>query len=126
MVVDLVFYIGVALLFAHELDAVQRHEWRIFPFVCRLKDDVGYKVFVLLHIPLFVSVLWLIGNSSKSVNYWFQVIFDLFFIVHMGLHILLRKHEKYEFTSVTSKSIIVLVAAVGLVHLFFLSMQNIV
>lgn len=64
MFVDLIFYIGIALLLTHELDAIARNEWRMFPFICRLKDDIGYKVFIILHIPLFVLILWLMAHPS--------------------------------------------------------------
>ena len=56
--IDLIFYLGIACLFTHELDAIQRHEWRIFPFLRKLKDETAFYIFTLLHIPLwFFSVL---------------------------------------------------------------------
>ncbi len=124
MVSDLIFYAGIALLITHELDAIQRHEWRIFPFICRLRDDVAYHVFVILHVPLLVLLLWLISHPSENVRFWFQVTMDVFFIVHMGLHSLLKNHKMYEFKTVFSRIIIILIALVGLVHLVLLISQN--
>ncbi len=46
---------------------------------------------------------------------------DLLFIVHLGLHKLFQSHKQYEFTGTFSKSIIFLMAIVGLVHLGFLA-----
>ncbi len=117
MSADLLFYVGIALLFTHELDATYRHEWRIFPLVSRLRDDMGYLVFVVLHIPLFVLILWLLCHPSENVRFGFQVTMDIFFMVHLGLHLLLKNHAHHEFTSTLSKSIIFLNALVGLVHL---------
>lgn len=124
MFIDLLFYLGIALLFTHELDAIKRHEWRIFPFISRLPDDTAYHVFVLLHVPLFLLILWLNYHPSENVRYWFQLSMDVFFIVHLGLHRLFRRHAEYEFNSIFSKSIIFLNAVVGLAHWAFLINQN--
>lgn len=124
MTIDLLFYIGLALLLTHELDAVQRHEWRMFPFICKLKDDVAYYVFITLHVPLLVLLLWLMCHPSEDVRYWFQVSMDLFFVAHFGLHKLLQSHRKYEFTGLFSKTIILLMAITGLVHLALLAGSN--
>jgi len=115
-----IFYIGVSLLLTHELDAIARHEWRMFPFICRLKDDIGYKVFVMLHIPLLVCILWFMSHPSDNMRYWFQVSIDIFLILHLGLHHLLRSHHKNEFTSTFSRLLIGLAAFSGLVHLILL------
>lgn len=116
MAADLLFCVGVALLLTHELDAIQRHEWRIFPFICRLKDDTAYYVFTVLHVPLFVLLLWLMCHPSENVRYGFQVSMDVFFIVHLGLHQLLKSHPKYEFTGLFSRAIILLLAIAGFAH----------
>jgi hypothetical protein len=88
---DLLFWIVVAWIWAHELDAVQKHEWRLLPVMAQMNDVWGYRVFVLLHIPLLVWVAWAAGNPT------FQIGFSVFVIVHGGLHWLLRKDPKYEF-----------------------------
>ena len=119
MAVDLLFYFGFALLITHELDAIHRHEWRIFPFICKLKDDVGYYVFVILHIPLLTLLLCLLCYPSENVQYWFKLSMDIFFIMHLGLHLLLKTHIRYEFNNVFSRSIILLNALVGFIHLIF-------
>ena len=36
-----VIWLGVALLIAHELDAVARHEWRLLPGFAFFEDDVA-------------------------------------------------------------------------------------
>ncbi|WP_374706124.1 DUF6713 family protein [Sulfurovum sp. TSL6] len=37
------------LLLTHELDAFSCHECRMFPFIHRLEERLGYQVFVILH-----------------------------------------------------------------------------
>ncbi|VAX19595.1 hypothetical protein MNBD_NITROSPINAE01-198 [hydrothermal vent metagenome] len=39
---DSIFLVGFALLLTHELDAIGRHEWRIFPLVRRLEDFMAH------------------------------------------------------------------------------------
>ncbi len=120
MIIDLLFYIGFALLLTHELDAIQRHEWRIFPITRKLKDEIAYYWFTILHVPLFVFLLWLMCHPSENIRFWFQISMDVFFIVHMVLHKLLNTHKKYEFVGVFSKAIIFSMGIVGIVHLSIL------
>ncbi len=120
MMADLLFYTGFAFLFTHELDAIHRHEWRIFPLLSNLKEDVAYHVFVILHVPLFVLFFWLMSHPSENVRYWFQVGIDAFLIIHLGLHYLFKSHKQYEFTSVFSRTVIILMALFGLLHISLL------
>ncbi|HEC97867.1 MAG TPA: hypothetical protein ENI58_06910 [Nitrospirae bacterium] len=120
MIIDLLFYIGFALLLTHELDAIQRHEWRIFPITRKLKDEIAYYWFTILHVPLFVLLLWLMCHPSENIRFWFQISMDVFFIVHMVLHKLLSSHKNYEFVGVFSKAIIFSMGIVGIAHLSIL------
>ena len=121
MVSDLVFYFGIALLITHELDAIAHHEWRMFPLICRLKDNIGYQVFIILHIPLLVLMFWFTVHSSESIRYIFQVGMDIFFILHLGFHYLFQSHPENELTGTFSNSLIVLTSMTGVVHLLLLT-----
>ncbi|MBI9075138.1 MAG: hypothetical protein JEZ02_06975 [Desulfatibacillum sp.] len=123
MAIDVLFYLGIALLITHELDAIHRHEWRMFPLINRLKEDAAYQTFVVLHIPLFMLVLWFAGHPSQTARFWFQVTMDIFFMVHLGLHLLLRGHGQNEFGNALSKTILVSTALVGGVHLPLIVLQ---
>ena len=59
-------------------------------------------------------------HPPGTVRFWFQVVMDVFFVVHSGLHYFLRKHENSEFSEGFSKLIVVLTAAAGLIHLMLL------
>ncbi|MCP4673250.1 MAG: hypothetical protein GY857_18320 [Desulfobacula sp.] len=117
MINDMLFYLGIALFITHELDAIQRHEWRIFPVIRKFKDEIAYSWFTILHIPLFFFLLCLMYHPSESTRFWFQVSMDIFFMVHMVLHKLLNSDKKYEFVGVFSKAIIFSMGIVGMVHL---------
>ncbi len=47
------FVVGLSVIFTHELDAIKRREWRMFPLTFWLPERPGYLVFTTLHIPLF-------------------------------------------------------------------------
>lgn len=84
------FVLGFCFLLAHEIDAVRLKEWRILPFLSRLDDKAGYLAFVSLHVPLYAFLLWgLFGG--ESANRGLILILDVFFIVHVVLHLLFHR-----------------------------------
>ena len=113
MLASWVFFLGVALLFTHELDAIRHHEWRIFAFLRPLGDTMAYRVFTLAHLPLFLLFLWKIAYPSQG----FEVAVDVFLMVHVGLHILFRNHPLYEFRGWMSNGIIGGAGLMGALHL---------
>jgi hypothetical protein len=92
--------LGVSLILMHEMDAVRCHEWRIFPGLSLMSDKVGFSVFMLLHIPLFMYLLSGFGGEP------FRRSFDFFLIIHFVLHLLFLKHPKNEFKDWISWAII--------------------
>lgn len=112
----LIFFLNIAWLTAHELDAIQQQEWRVLPLTCWMDAQRGYQVFVLAHIPLMVMIL--IGLDSPT----FQIGFDIFLLVHIGLHWRFRKHPLYSFNDRLSRFLIVGVAPFACLHLFLLTM----
>ncbi len=62
----LLFWLGFALLAAHEMDAMVRHEWRLLPgFAMISDDDLARDLFTLAHIPLFGTAV-VDGKPSRS------------------------------------------------------------
>lgn len=116
MIVELVFYVGLSLLFAHELDAIKHHEWRLFAFLRPLGEEAAYRVFTLAHVPLFVLFFWMVAHPAL----WFFVVVDLFLILHVGLHYLFRNHRLYEFRGWFSHGLIVGAGLMGALHLVLL------
>lgn len=111
------FYLGLSLLSIHELDAVRCREWRIFPGLTLLSDKTGYIVFLFAHIPLFFWVFWQLSHASNPQS--FIKAFDIFFIIHMGAHLLLLRHRNNEFRDWISWVIIAGTAVFGLADLLF-------
>ena len=114
------FWLNLALLLVHELDAIRRQEWRMFAFLNRLDDEKAHQLFALLHAPLFVLIFWFLSRSNQPIYFWFQLAVDLFLVIHWGLHLLFRSHPANAFTTFFSKRLIEGMALLGLVHLILL------
>lgn len=104
------FFLGIAFISMHEMDAIRCKEWRIFPGLSLLNDYWGMIVFQLAHIPLFVWVFRAIYQQNED----FILGFDLFLLVHLFLHILFLSHQKNEFKDWISWSIIMGAALCGM------------
>jgi len=113
---DLTFYAVVALLLAHELDAVARHEWRLLPVLRGLPDATAVRLFVALHVPVVVASFQFASHPSESLRVRFQLGVDAFAVVHVGLHALFAHHPDYEFDGPLSKLWIRGAGAVGVAH----------
>ena len=111
------FLLGLALILMHEMDAIRCREWRIFPGLSSLDDRLGFRIFILAHIPIFYFVFREVLNGSAS----FRLGFDIFLIVHMMLHILFLWHKRNEFKDWVSWSIIAGAAICGAVDLIFIN-----
>ena len=114
---DWAFYAVLALLVAHELDAVERHEWRLFPVLRSLSDGLAGRVFVLLHVPLFLVLFRFATHPSPRVRRRVRLAIDAFAVAHAGLHRRFRGHTDYEFEGPTSRVLIHGAALAGLAHL---------
>jgi len=101
-----IYILALALLTTHELDAIYRHEWRIFPFLNKLKENIAAYIFIIIHIPLFFIIFWLSFHSEPIVRTSSQIIIASFCIIHVGLHILLKNHKASEFNNPFSQFII--------------------
>lgn len=120
MTADLLFYLGLAVLLAHEMDAVHKHEWRLMFILRAMPDERARDLFVLAHVPVVVILLWLIGHPAEPVRLGTMVAMDLFLVVHAGLHWRLSEHPKYEFNTPLSRLLIYGAAVVGAAHLALL------
>jgi hypothetical protein len=115
------FYLGLGLLFTHELDAMIQSEWRLLYVLRGMPDDVAMQTFVWMHVPLFGVIAWLTHHKATPVRNWARAIFAAFLVVHAGLHLNLSEHPLYTFTSTLSRSLIYGGAAVGSFYLIVLS-----
>ena len=112
-----VFYIGLGLLFTHELDAVRNNEWRVLPLTSWLPEQYGEDIFILLHIPLFAVLIYFLASEKLSTRQLSRTIAAAFMALHGVLHWLFSSHVHYEFEAISSSSFIYGAAVCGLIYL---------
>lgn len=115
MIEHIFFYLGLSFITIHEMDAIRCREWRIFPGLSLLSDKLGYIVFVLVHIPLFFFIYWELTHS-QDIEVFIKS-FNIFTIIHLGLHILFLKHKNNEFKDWISWTILIGAGLCGLIDL---------
>ena len=113
----LFFILGFCLLLAHEMDAIRSKEWKIFSILAKMRDEAGYVVFTALHVPMYALLLWgLYGGGD--VNHKLIIGLDIFFVVHVLLHVIFYNHPENRFRSVFSYALIFGAGMFGVVDLF--------
>ena len=115
---DLAFYLGFGALFAHELDSILNHEWRVIPVIRSLPDETGLLVFVLAHIPIFAVLVALVSSKKIKTRRMTRISIGLFLVLHGLLHILFLNHPAYEFSTVLSNLLIFGGSFLGIIYLF--------
>lgn len=111
--IEVFYWLMVAALFTHELDAIRHHEWRILPMLRNLPDSVAEQIFIWAHLPLFFLVFWLSQFGAGSV---FAMGLSAFAVVHVGLTWILRNHPAYEYNNLSSWLLICLAGLLGALH----------
>lgn len=114
---NLVFYLGMASLFTHELDAMPNHEWRGMPILQSLPDDTAMLLFVAGHLPLFAILIALVASSNARVRGLSRLGISLFLLIHGALHAMSIGTPGYEFSSTLSNLLIFGASAFGAAHL---------
>lgn len=90
------FVVGFAFLLVHEMDAIRCHEWKILPVLSRMGEHAAYIAFTALHVPIYALLLW---GLTREANGGLIVGLDVFLVVHLILHVLLRNHPENRFRS---------------------------
>ena len=55
-VIQVLFFINVSLILVHEMDAIRCKEWKMFIMLKDIKEEYGYLIFTLLHLPIYFYV----------------------------------------------------------------------
>ena len=119
------FLLGFCLLLVHEMDAIREHEWRLFPILQDLPDELGYRVFTAIHVPLYVILLYVLTSSGATgLNQGLITALNWFMLIHVGLHIGLRRLPNYTFRSWFSWALIIGAGAMGALDLLLLSLRG--
>lgn len=111
------FYLGLGLLFSHELDAIVQSEWRLLYILRSMADEQAMPVFIVLHVPLFALMVWLTHHNSTNVQIGSRITFNAFLVIHAGLHFRLSNNPLYTFHSTLSQGLIFGAAICGALSL---------
>jgi hypothetical protein len=85
----------------------------------------GYRVFTALHVPLYALLLApLISAGANGQNQALIVALNWFFLIHLGLHIGLRRLPHYTFRSRFSWALISGAGAAGALDLFLIGVRG--
>lgn len=108
------FWLGLTFILMHEMDAVRCREWRIFPGLSQLNDKWGFIVFMFAHIPLFFLLFY---GLNQADNNGLKLGLNIFFIIHMVVHLLFLKNKRNEFKDLISWALIAGAAVCGAIAL---------
>ena len=118
--ITIIFSIELALLFTHEMDAIRRQEWKMFVILKDMEEEKAHHTFLLLHIPLYTAVLYLLFSSFLYIAYY---VVDLFLFVHMLVHLRFSNHPANKFNGNISKLIINSAGVLAVIHLIAISIR---
>ena len=113
---QLLFLLCFAVLATHEIDAVMQSEWRLLYVLRSLPDEVASTLFIALHVPLFMAMLWLHFHHRPRVRDISRMVLAVFLVVHAGLHLRLSGHPLYSFDSPLSMALIYGGGVAGLLY----------
>lgn len=88
---------ALALFLVHEMDAMTHSEWLLLPVLSEFTEATGRDLFLLLHIPLYLGILWALFLASWQ-NRAQQVFYGVL-VVHAIAHFALSGHELYSFVA---------------------------
>ena len=80
------FFLGIGLIFTHELDAMVNNEWRVLPLTSWLCDEFGKLVFLVAHIPISSIVAALISSDNVVTRNRSRLFISTLLALHGLLH----------------------------------------
>ncbi len=118
------FYLGLGLLFTHEMDAMPNHEWRLLPILNTLSESSGEVVFLIAHVPIFALTIAFVASINLKTRLLAQGIASGFLVLHAVLHFALSGNANYEFSSVLSTFLIYGAALCGISYFLVATFES--
>lgn len=109
--------LNISFLLLHELDAFHRGEWKMFGFLNKLKEKYHYTIFLWLHFPICIFLLYYFWTVFTFSNFRLWIIMNIFGIFHLIIHLIALKWKSNVFLSFSSIAIISATALTGLINL---------
>lgn len=120
MILLTIFILNISLLFVHEMDAIRCKEWKMFTLLKELREELGYTIFTVIHIPIYFFILLFLMTAFKEFSFKAYLITDIALIAHLLVHILFSRHKNNRFRGLFSRAIIYLTGVLAIVHLILL------
>ena len=116
----ILFALNFSLLLLHEMDAIRTREWKMFVVLKDMRDETAYITFSLIHLPLYIWVIYTISQTFSSGYAVVWLLTDVFLILHTVIHFFFRKHAANGFVSAYSNGLIYSMGALSVVHLILI------
>jgi hypothetical protein len=113
----ILFHVGLAALFTHELDAIQQREWRLLYVLRQLPDGAAAFWFIALHPPLFAAISYFAFHRRSGLQQYSRRVLCIFFLLHAGLHWRLMGDQLAPFASALSLTLIHVCGLMGGLYL---------
>lgn len=113
---DLLFFGAISMLLLHEMDAVDKREWRMLFVLRRLPNEGAMRWFIVLHLPIFIALLALVAAGPSTAVRWIQGAVDSFLVIHAGLHERLIRRGDAAFANPFSRWLVWGAATLGTIH----------
>ncbi|MCP3993753.1 MAG: hypothetical protein GY722_01630 [bacterium] len=120
---DLIFFLAISSLLLHEMDAIDKKEWRLLFVLRKLPDEGALRWFILLHLPLLVALLALVAAEPSTATRSIEGGVDVFLIGHAVLHEILSVRGDSSFASTFSRVLIWSAGLFAALHLLYLVVQ---
>lgn len=116
----ILFAVNFSFLLLHEMDAVRAKEWNMFILLKDMKEETAYIVFSLIHLPVYVWVIFTVSQIWSGGYAVVWLIADIFLILHAVIHFFFRKHAANGFHSIYSNILIYATGILSIAHLLLM------
>lgn len=106
--------VNTIFMMMHEFDAIHNKEWRMMVPLRRLSEEVQYRIFLLIHIPLMLVYTLYIYGAMTSSFFGMWIVLNLVSVVHLPLHVKALNWKSNVFNSFLSFSFMIGAAIAGL------------
>lgn len=118
----ILFCLNFSLILLHEMDAIRCKEWKMFIYLKDMKEGTAYKVFTLLHLPLYFALIFFMLDNTTKLYPKIAIGIDVFLIFHSIIHFLFRNNKNNEINSLFSKCLIYAMGLISIIHIILFSL----
>ncbi|MFC4674189.1 DUF6713 family protein [Dysgonomonas termitidis] len=120
-IIIIVSVLNVIFFIMHEFDAFYHREWIMFKFLRHLKENTQFLIFLYLHIPLLLLIVYYLWSVYNLDNIILWIVWNILMIAHLVIHLFALRWKTTVFNSVHSFILIGAAASTGLVNLLLVN-----